>query len=410
MNREKTLKRILLSGGGTGGHIYPALALAEEFKKQNPKVEIRFVGSARGLEAKIIPEKGFKLYSLNIGPLHSSVGRMQQLKTFCALPLVLLHCLWILITFRPERVMGFGGYASGPIVFMASLLFFKTSIWEANVQPGIANKILAKFVKRCYVVFEESLKFFPTDKTKCFGYPVRHSFDVLYDQKMQNLRAHITDQNTVKENNGLATNPTESLDYSLKVLVFGGSQGAKVLNDLIPNVALANPDIKFTLQTGLKNYDQVLQKLNDLKPVPSKDNAVVSIESRETKSKSNSFPNLTVLPFLDPIIDHYVQADVIICRSGAGALAELAAIGAYCLFVPFALASDNHQYKNALALSERGAAVVLEEKNLTLASLVHFLDMFKKKSKDEQRQTHEKMLAFFKPKATFNMVQDFTNL
>jgi UDP-N-acetylglucosamine--N-acetylmuramyl-(pentapeptide) pyrophosphoryl-undecaprenol N-acetylglucosamine transferase len=392
MTSTKKLKRILLSGGGTGGHIYPALAVADEFKKQNPNIQIRFVGSHRGLETKIIPEKGFRLYSLGIGPLHSSVGRLQQLKTLLTLPLVFLHCLWILISFRPQRVMGFGGYASGPIVFMASILFFKTSIWEANVQPGIANRVLSKFVRRCYVVFEESLKHFPVDKTKCYGYPVRQEFDQLYDQKMQTLKAQ-------------TSLPYES-SKKLKVLAFGGSQGAKILNDLIPLVADANPDMSFTLQTGLKNYDNVIKNQSS---------------NFDNKAKDQNFglhSNLKILPFLDPIIDHYVKADVIICRSGAGALAELAAIGANCLFVPFALASDNHQYKNALALHQRGAAGLIEEKHLTVEAITGFLQSFKNKSdnksddkfKDEQRQTHQKMLAFFKPKATFNMVQDFTNL
>lgn len=395
MNSEKKLKRILLSGGGTGGHIYPALAVAEEFKKQNPGVQIKFVGSNRGLETRIIPEKGFPLYTLNIGPLHSSVGRAQQIKTILSLPLVLLHCLWILITFRPQRVMGFGGYASGPIVFMASLLFFKTSIWEANVQPGIANRLLSKFVKRCYVVFEESLKHFPTDKTKCFGYPVRQEFDVLFDQKNRNLKTQndsesdsvsgVKSQQMNHSAGGSARSAEHLNSQKINVLVFGGSQGARILNELIPMVAAANPEFDFVLQTGLKNFDQVMQRhLNT--------------------------SNLKILPFLDPIVEHYEKADIIICRSGAGALAELAAIGAHCLFVPFALASDNHQYKNALALSQRGAAGLIEEKNLTLDAVSSFLHSFKNKTSDEQRQTHQKMLAFFKPKATFNMVRDFTIL
>ncbi len=371
--KRTPLKRILLAGGGTGGHIYPALALAEEFKKQNPGVNIRFVGSQRGLESKIIPDKGYELYKLKIGPLHSSVGRAEQIKTVLTLPFVFLHCLWILITFRPQRVMGFGGYASGPIVFIASILFFKTAVWEANVQPGIANKLLSKVVKRCYVVFEESLKFFPNDKTKCFGYPVRHDFDLRYEEANRSQ----TELN--------------SKPQSLNVLVFGGSQGAKVLNDLIPKVALANPDFHFTLQTGLKNFDSTQKSIAQMSGHPT-------------------ISNLTVLPFLDPIIDFYLASDVIICRSGAGALAELAALGSNCLFVPFALASDNHQYKNALALSQRGAAGLIEEKNLSVQSIIDFLNSFRHKPLAEQRQISQKMLAFFKPKATYNMVEDFTNI
>jgi UDP-N-acetylglucosamine--N-acetylmuramyl-(pentapeptide) pyrophosphoryl-undecaprenol N-acetylglucosamine transferase len=396
-------KKILLSGGGTGGHIYPALAVAQEYRTKYPGIDIRFVGSERGLESKLIPDKGYKLYLLKIGPLHSSVGRMQQIKTLLLLPFVLLQCLWILIKFRPQNVIGFGGYASGPIVFMASLLFFKTAIWEANVQPGIANKILSKFVSLCFVVFEESLKFFPTKKTKCLGYPVRADFDVLY-QKRNEQNSSVLE----KANSAIAESKTEivnsdssSLDHSLsdtaksdtaksdfekldklRVLIFGGSQGARIFNELIPKVAPVFPHLEFHLQTGLKNYDKTVQSLS--KPID----------------------NLKIYPFLDPILDFYLKSDLVICRSGAGALAELAAIGSNCLFVPFALASDNHQYKNALALSQRKAADLIEEKVFNEVTLTKFLNDFQAKSLDERRQISQRMLAFFKPKATANIVKE----
>lgn len=379
---EKKMK-ILLSGGGTGGHIYPALAVAAEFKKQLPGCDIRFVGSERGLENKIIPEKNYKLYALKIGPLHSSVGRLQQIKTLILLPWVVIQCLWILITFRPHRVVGFGGYASGPIVLMASLLFIPTAIWEANVQPGIANRVLAFFVKYCFVVFEESLKYFPTNKTRSMGYPVRAEFDGLYASKK--VISHISQKDLsaqVEANKAMMAEEhvPELSSKRLRVLVFGGSQGAKIFNSIIPVVAPKFPNIDFTLQTGIKNYEQVLKKID------------------------SSAGNLKIYPFLDPIIDFYLSADLIICRSGAGAVAELAAIGAKCLFVPFAYASDNHQYKNAMALSDKQAAFLIQEKNFNEQSLGQFLNDFKAKSEASQRQMSQRMLAFFKPEATKNIV------
>lgn len=377
--KNKKMKRILLSGGGTGGHIYPALAVAEEFKQLHPGVDVRFVGSQRGLESRLIPDKGYRLYSLGIGPLHSSVGRTQQIKTLMMLPFVFLHCLWILISFRPQQVVGFGGYASGPIVFIASLLGFKTALWEANVQPGIANKVLAKVVRLCFVVFEESLKFFPQKKTKCFGYPVRSAFDALYATRMEIQSVSSQDKDMSKM---FAKSKDEKIKP--KILIFGGSQGARIFNDLIPQIASQFPGYDFVLQTGLKNYEKTL------KTVP--ENAT----------------NLKVLPFLDPIVDFYLDADLVICRSGAGSLAELSAIGVNVLFVPFALASDNHQYKNALALSQRDAAYLIEEKNLSLESLSIFLNDFKAKSTNDHRQMNQKMLAFFKPLATKNMVLELS--
>lgn len=356
----KNLERILLSGGGTGGHIYPALALADQFKKELPDVKIEFVGSKRGLESKIIPSHNYKLHQLRVGQLHSSVGFLKRIFTLLGLPFVFLHCLWILLRFRPQLVMGFGGYASGPIVFVASLLFIPTAIWEANVQPGMANKILSFFVKHCFVVFEESLSFFPKHKSFCFGYPVRSEFEKIYSEKIKSPNFSVQKKN---------------------VLIFGGSQGAQVLNKILPLIAKKFPDFNFALQTGLKNYETF------------------------TKSTDGKITNLSVYPFLDPIVDFYKRADLVICRSGAGAMAELSAMGAYCLFVPFPHASDNHQFKNAKALVQRQAAFVIEEKQLSVEVLSQFLKDFSIKPADQQRQVKQKMLDFFKPEATAKIVK-----
>ncbi len=371
VKKSKAIKRVLLSGGGTGGHIYPALALAEELKLQNPGIKIRFVGSYRGLESKIIPEKNYILYLLNIGPLHSSVGRLQQIKTIVLLPYVFIQCLWILLTFRPQRVVGFGGYASGPIVFVASALFFKTALWEANVQPGIANKILSRFVNRCYVVFEESLQFFPKFKTKCFGYPVRSEFDEYF-------KSHNSDINK------------KNLKNSFQVLVIGGSQGARILNELVPKVSQKLKSINFILQTGSKCFHDV------------------AIQNDTSENSEKSVSNLTILPFLDPIFNFYLSADLIVSRSGAGALTELSSVGANCLFIPFAKSSDNHQLKNAQALSHREAAFLIQEKDINEKLLLKFLSDFQLTSESEREERSQKMFAFFKPKATFNIANDLS--
>ncbi len=392
INKNQNLKRVLLSGGGTGGHIYPALAVAQEFKNQFPNIDIRFVGSERGLESKIIPDKGYKLYKLNIGPLHSSVGRLEQIKTLFSLPFVFLHCLWILILFRPQRVVGFGGYASGPIVFMASILFIPTAIWEANVQPGIANKMLSRFVKRCFVVFENSLKYFPANKTVCLGYPVRAEFDELYALN-SNLVSTVIPMTSLKST--IVSSSAKNLDIpsgesKLKVLIFGGSQGAQIFNQVIPKVVNQFPNLEFNLQTGMKNFEATIKSVGKL-PV-----------------------NLKIYPFLDPILNFYLNSDLIICRSGAGAVAELSSIGVNCLFVPFALASDNHQYKNAVALSDQRAAYLIEEKNFNEASIAQFLNDFQAKSNSSDGQTNrqmkQRMLGFFKPKATQNIVENLVKL
>lgn len=358
--------KVLIAGGGTGGHIYPGLAIADYIKANYENSQVEFVGSRRGLEKDIIPKFNYKLHMLKVGQLHSSVGRLTQLKTLILMPLVMLHALWIVIKFRPKAVIGVGGYASGPLVFMASLLGIRTAIWEANVQPGITNKFLSKFVRYCFVVFPSSLKFFPKLKVKCVGYPVRKQIEDLYFSKKQNP-------------NFMARTSTQPL----KVLVFGGSQGAAVFNRVIPEVAKLLPDVKFTLQTGTKNYESF---------------------------KGQTFAhNLTVLPFLDPIVDFYQKADLIICRSGAGAVTELSAMGLNCLFVPFPRASDDHQRINAQAIVDQNAGDLMLEDEFTVESVKTFLEKYKLKTPDEISQIQKNMQDFFQPGATKQMVDQLLN-
>ncbi len=348
--------KVLLAGGGTGGHIYPALAIAKRIEDQFPQSRIEFVGSRRGLEKNIIPKHGYKLHMLAVGQLHSSVGRVKQLKTLLLMPVVFAQALWIILKFRPSFVLGVGGYASGPLVLVASLLRIKTAIWEANVEPGITNKILAKFVKHCFVVFEVSQKFFPPHKTKCLGYPVRKEFEELHQNKKNSV------------------SPPAASSRPLKVLVFGGSQGAAVFNKVIPEVSSQFPEIEFTLQTGAKNYADF---------------------------EGKTWPqNLRILPFLDPIVDYYLQADLILSRSGAGAIAELSALGAHCLFVPFPRASDDHQRKNAETLWEKKAADMILESDFNEERLSEFLRQYLNRSVSQNAEMQKNMLDFFKSGAT----------
>lgn len=355
--------KVLLAGGGTGGHIYPALAVAQYIQNQYPKHKIEFVGSQRGLEKDIIPKHNYKLHRLSVGQLHSSVGRLKQLATLLRMPWVMLQSLWILICFRPTFVFGVGGYASGPVVLMASLLGFRTAIWEANVQPGITNKFLSRFVRHCFVVFEDSLKFFPINKTKCVGYPVREEFEQTYHERKKILNHRFQVIDLVKAS-----------EAPLKVLIFGGSQGAAVFNRVLPKVMPQFPEMSFVLQTGNKNF--------------------------ESFKGQNWGEHIKVLPFLDPIIEHYQSADLVICRSGAGAIAELAAMGLNCLFVPLPTAADDHQRKNAESLFHRGASDMIQEDSFTPEQLAVFLQEFQQRPQSQRLEMQKKMLEVFKPGAT----------
>ena len=157
-------KRIVISGGGSGGHIYPGIAIAQALEKQDPSIEIHFVGARRGMEAQIIPKAGYPLHCLRVGRLNKNVSKIERIITLITLPIAFLQCLLLLIKLRPKYVLGVGGFASGPFLLIASLCGFKTAIWEPNAFPGLANRLLAPFVRRAFVVFKESAEFFSSEK------------------------------------------------------------------------------------------------------------------------------------------------------------------------------------------------------------------------------------------------------
>ena len=166
---------VVIAGGGTGGHIYPGLAIAETLKKSHPTVEVHFVGAQGGLEEKIIPKNGYPVHLLNVGRLHKSVNLFRRLKALILLPLSFFHSLYLYMKLRPRWVLGIGGFASGPFVFVASILGGNTAILEPNAYPGMANRWLSKVVRHCFVVFKETGSFFPAKKVSLVGLPVRMS-------------------------------------------------------------------------------------------------------------------------------------------------------------------------------------------------------------------------------------------
>ena len=367
----KSVQKILLSGGGTGGHIYPALSIAEALKAHSPDIVVEFVGSPQGLEQKIILKKGYKLHLMKIKPLHKSIGRIQQFLGLIQWPFVFLQGLWILLRFRPQVVMGFGGYASAPIVLIASLLRIRTALWEANVQPGIANKILAPWVRHCFVVFQKSQRHFPPSKTQCLGYPLRQSIETSFSPQTQ------YSEHRLKQNIEMPFSPKNKQTklFLHCVLVFGGSQGAEIFNTIIPQICPQFSNIKFILQTGDKHFESVKEKFNE--------------------------KNLEILSFLDPIESYYRQANLVICRSGAGTVAELTALGQLALFVPFSRAADNHQFKNAQVLQQKKSAFLIEEKDFNSESLLEFLNyFFGSMSLEEKAKMSENMRSLFKPQAS----------
>jgi UDP-N-acetylglucosamine--N-acetylmuramyl-(pentapeptide) pyrophosphoryl-undecaprenol N-acetylglucosamine transferase len=312
--------RAILAGGGTGGHVIPALAIAQELKKDYG-AEVSFIGTARGIENRLVPAAGFPLQLVQVGALNK-VSFKTRLKTFVDLPRAVLHSQRILSEFRPDVVIGVGGYASGPAMLAAILKRIPTLAFEPNYVPGFANRRVARFVSAAAVHFEETAKYFRNARVT--GVPVRQAFFEIAAKAREISK--------------------------LTLLVFGGSQGAHAINQAVIQAASALqariPGIQIIHQTGDRDYNDAQAAYASLSG------------SAETHR------------FIDDMPGFFARADLILCRSGASTVAELTAAGKPAVLVPFPRAADDHQKRNAEALERAGAAVMLEESKLTSDELV----------------------------------------
>ena len=310
--------RIIIAGGGTGGHVIPALAIAQQLKKQFA-AEVLFIGTARGIETRLVPQAGFPLELIQVGAL-KNVSLMTRLKTMFDLPRAIAASSRMLSEFDPEVVIGVGGYASGPAMVAAIRRRLPTLAFEPNVVPGFANRMIARWVSAAAVHFEETCQYFP--HCRVTGVPVREAF---FD--------------IPAKAGGVPT-----------LLVFGGSQGARAINqammESLAGLRAKIPSIHIIHQTGQRDYDRVLAAYQQ---------SGISGE---------------VHKFIDDMPATFGRADLLVCRSGASTVGEITAAGKPAIFVPFPAAADDHQNVNARALERVGAAVVVEESNLGAAYLV----------------------------------------
>ena len=310
-----------MAGGGTGGHVIPALAIANQLTKSY-NAEVMFIGTARGIENRLVPVAGFPLQLVRVGAL-KNVSFVTRLKTAFDLPRAVWDASRMLNEFAPDVVIGVGGYASGPAMLAAVVKHIPTLAFEPNVVPGFANRMVARFVSAAAVHFAETSKYFR--HAEVTGVPVRQAFFEI-----------------APTHGGVPT-----------LLVFGGSQGAHAINDAIirclPVLQREAPGIHIIHQTGERDY-------ND---------AVVGYENLASSAPSAS-PGFTyeVFKFIEDMPAAFARADLVVCRSGASTVAEIAAAGKPAVFVPFPRAADDHQRVNAEALAQHGAAVVVEESKL----------------------------------------------
>ena len=311
--------KVLIAGGGTGGHLFPGIALAEEVTTRHHGNEVVFVGTERGLEARVVPKEGYPLELVKVQGLKGK-NLLALLKALIALPLAFIESFRILARHKPDVVVGVGGYASGPVVLAAWLMGIPTAIQEQNALPGLTNKVLGRIVRVVFTSFEEARRFFPEKKVQLIGNPIRRKLMDNY------LRSHVAHER-----------------FSL--LVFGGSLGARGINqrmiEALDHLGDLKDGLHFVHQTGKNDVEQV------------------------RKGYAEKGFQADVVEFIDDMSSAYARADLVVCRAGATTLAELTVCKKASILIPFPHATDDHQAVNAKALVDAGAALMFRESELT---------------------------------------------
>ncbi|HUJ28932.1 MAG TPA: undecaprenyldiphospho-muramoylpentapeptide beta-N-acetylglucosaminyltransferase [Myxococcales bacterium] len=315
--------RLLVAGGGTGGHLFPGLALGEEVKTRHPRNDVLFVGSGRGIEAREVPKAGYPLEIIDVGPL-KRIGFFGLIKGLFRLPRAFWQSIRILRKFDPDVVVGVGGYSSGPVVLAAWLLRIPTAVQDQNALPGFTNRVLGKLVDAVFIAFPEARAKFPARKTHLLGNPIRRAF----------------------LDNYLHTKPSTE---RLSIFVTGGSQGAHMLNLKVAEaMEILAPQLGTRLQllhqTGVKDRDEISARYQKL--------ATTGLQAE-------------AVAFIDDMPRAYGGADLLVCRAGATTLAELTVCKKAAILVPFPFAADDHQTVNARSMVEAGAAMLFAERDLT---------------------------------------------
>ncbi len=333
--------RVLVSGGGTGGHINPALAIADKIKKENPDAVIEYVGTNKGLEATLVPAAGYKIHFIAVRGFKRKLT-LENVDAAIKAVTSIMAAKKLIRSFKPDVVIGTGGYVSWPVLKAASSMKIPTLIHEQNAVPGVTTKALSKCVDKVMISFEESKKYFDCDKSKLtlVGNPV--------SQKMMDARRDISRK-------ALGIDENEKV-----ILSCGGSLGARPLNEkvyeLIRGYSLPN-NIRHFHATGKAGWDvqsELYKKLG----------------FKETNTDELTLANVTVRKYIFNMPELLSACDVEICRAGAMTLSELAVLGKAAVIIPSPYVTNNHQYKNAKVLSDKGACILTEEKDLTGETLI----------------------------------------
>ena len=353
--------KIIIAGGGTGGHLFPGIAVAEEIESRNiKKTDIVFVGTHQGIESRAVPKEGYNIKFLRAeGMMGRSI--LKKVRSSLVFFLSIVDSLRIIRTVRPDIVIGVGGYASVGMVFAAYLKGIPTMILEQNSVPGLANRFLSKFADAVAVTYQESMSFFPAFKTSLTGNPVR---------KQMLLRD--------KKNIGAAYSLFLIDKDKFTVFIFGGSSGASSINYAMINalsyLTELRDDVQFLHQTGEKDYYSVRDAYRKL-----------------------GFKGM-VAPFIYQMAEAYAVSDIVVCRAGATTLSEITVMGKPSILIPYPYAASNHQEYNAVKLQNMGAARVILDRELTGENLAfNIKDLYI--NKDLREDMERAASAFGKPDA-----------
>jgi len=356
--------KFILSGGGTGGHIYPAVAIANELKSRFPDAEILFVGASDKMEMQKVPQSGYQIEGLWIAGLQRKLTLQNAM-----FPFKLMSSLWksrsIIMEFKPDVVIGTGGFASGPLLQMANVLNIPTLIQEQNSYPGITNKILSKRARKICVAYENLGRFFPKSKMILTGNPVRQDLIDIESKREEAIQYFNLDAN------------------KKTLLVLGGSLGARRVNQLIEKELknFQSQDIQVIWQCG-KFYFEEYNKYNG--------------------------NNVQVLAFIDRMDLVYAAADIVISRAGASSVSELCIVGKPVIFIPSPNVAEDHQTKNAKSIVDRKGALMIKESELNSLFGLVFEALLKDQGKQIQLSKNIKQLAL--PNATKQIVDEIVKL
>ncbi len=315
--------RIIIAGGGTGGHLFPGIALAEEFMTRHTENDVLFVGTSRGLEKDLVPQKGYPLELIDVSGLKGQ-GFGDTLKNLFKLPRALWQAMRIVRRYNPGIVIAVGGYASGPTALAAWLRRIPVVVQEQNALPGLTTRVVSRFARKVFIAFDEAASRLPARKVMRTGNPIRQSL-------LENF---------------LRPTPDRTIPLP-RVLVLGGSQGAQAINEAMASafkiIHENMPDVRVLHQTGKAKLESVIPLYEE----------------------AGLLKKAEIVPFIEDMSTAYAKSDIVVCRAGATTVAELTICQKPSILIPYPWAADNHQTVNAKALANRGAAVLIPQSELT---------------------------------------------